>query len=94
VGAGGRCTNWPVRGVTPRQLRDPDRNIRAAIEILAYMQKTAGALYLAAYNGHASPASPYPAKVRAVEAAYRGEHQRSKSRRVRRLVALIRRVAP
>jgi hypothetical protein len=89
LGAGGRCTNWPVVGLTPRRLMEPVRNLRAAVQLLERKRQVARHSYLGAYNGSDSPASRYPAKVAAVADAYRGHESKQRSRRVRRLVRLI-----
>lgn len=87
-GKHGRCSNWPVRGLTPRTLMHPERNIRAAERLLERKRERAGARYLLAYNGASRP-NRYPERVRCLEAVFRGDTCKPRGRRMRRLVRLL-----
>jgi soluble lytic murein transglycosylase-like protein len=85
VGRLGRCTNWPVRGLTPRQLLEPRRNIMAGTQILADLHHGD----VAGYNGDHSGTDRYPRKVAAIAAALGGVEVRVRGRRLRELVRKI-----
>ena len=85
LGKRGRCTNWPVRGLTPAQLLEPRRNILAGTQILAEMHHGS----MAGYNGDSSGGDRYPRKVAAIMAALGGVEVRVKGARLRKLVKVI-----
>lgn len=85
VGRRGRCTNWPVRGLTPKQLLEPRRNIMAGTQILADLHHGD----MAGYNGDHSGTDRYPRKIAAIAAALGGVEVRVRGRRLRELVRKI-----
>ena len=85
VGRRGRCTNWPVRGLTPRQLLEPRRNIMAGAQILAELHHGDEA----GYNGDHSGTDRYPRKVAAIAASLGGVEVRVRGRRLRELVRKV-----
>ena len=89
VGPLGRCTNKPVKGLTPAQVMRPAVNIEKGAEILATLHGGD----LASYNGgpHAREHG-YPEKIRAILSALVGVEVKVKGRRMRELVRRIARV--
>ena len=63
----GRCTNGPARGLTPKQLLDPDASIRTAARVLAMH---GGRLHR--YNG-SQEKNGYGSRIAALVAAFGGE---------------------
>ena len=85
LGKHGRCANWPVRGMTPRQLLEPRRNIEAGAQILATLHHGD----LVGYNGDHSGGDRYPRKIAAIMAALGGVEVRVTGTRLRKLVRQI-----
>jgi hypothetical protein len=85
----GRCTNWPVRGLTVVQLQDVGTNISAAERLLAKKRRLGGARALDWYAGDKDGSSGYSANVAALVAAFGGVEVQVKSSRVRELVRKI-----
>lgn len=85
LGRHGRCTNWPVRGLTSAQLLEPRRNIQAGAQILAQLHGGS----MASYNGDHTHSDRYPRKVGAIMAALGGVEVRVKGARLRKLVRQI-----
>ena len=90
LGANHRCTNKPVKGMTPAQVLRPAVNIEKGAEILATLHGGD----LASYNGgpHARQHG-YSEKIRAILSALVGVEVKVKGKRMRELVRRIVRVA-
>jgi hypothetical protein len=73
---GGRCTNWPVKGLLPAQVRRVETNVLAGAKILAAKPK------LNDYNG----GKGYAEKVYAVAGALAGVRTKSPVKRIRKLI--------
>jgi Transglycosylase SLT domain len=90
LGPDGRCTNKPVKEMTPAQVMRPAVNIEKGAEILA----TLHAGNLASYNGGPNAREHgYPDKIRAILAALVGVEGRVKGKRLRELVRRIARAS-
>lgn len=85
VGADGRCSNKPVRGMTPAQVMRPGTNIEMGARILATLHGGD----LASYNTGRAGGTRYPQKVGAILAALGGVEVRVKGQRLRTLVRRI-----
>jgi hypothetical protein len=85
----GRCTNWPVRGLTVAALQDPRTNIMAAARVLAKKRARCGARALDCYAGDPDGSSGRTGDVRALVAAFAGVELQVKKARVRELVRKI-----
>lgn len=81
-----RCTNKPVKGMTPARLMDPTVNIDVGAQILATLHGGS----LVGYNGGPNAREHgYPAKVGAIMSALGGVEIRVKGHRMRELVKRI-----
>jgi hypothetical protein len=80
-----RCTNYPVRGLTTKQLLEPHRNIEAGARILADLHHGD----LASYNSGHPGGARYPTKVAAIISALGGVEVRVCGVRFRMLVRKI-----
>ena len=80
-----RCTNFPVRGLTTKQLLEPRRNIEAGARILAELHHGS----LSGYNGDKTGGDRYPKKIGAILAALSGVEVRVRGVRLRTLVRRI-----
>ena len=86
VGRGGRCTNKPVKGMTPAQVMRPATNIEKGAEILATLHGGD----LSGYNGGPNAREHgYPRKVGAILSALGGVEVKVKGSRLRKLVRQI-----
>ena len=86
LGTDGRCTNKPVRGMTPAQLMRPAINVDMGARILATLHHGS----LAGYNGGPNAREHgYPEKVAAIMAALGGVEVRVSGKRMRKLVRQI-----
>ena len=79
------CTNFPVRGLTAKQLLEPRRNIEAGTRILAELHHGS----LSGYNGDKTGGDRYPKKIAAILAALGGVEVKVKGARLRTLVRKI-----
>jgi hypothetical protein len=102
----GRCTNWPVAGMTLAELLEPVRNIEAAAKVLERKRAKSPKHYLRHYNGGTQERG-YAARIGVLAAAIGGKRgvlaaaiggkrvevkeSEPKWRRVRALVRMIRR---
>lgn len=79
LGNNGKCTNLPVKGLTPAKLMEPSRNIQAGVWILVNLHKGD----LASYNGgpHPRDSSHYLEKNSAILSALGGINVLAKHRR-------------
>lgn len=90
LGRGGRCLNWPVVGMTPAELTDPENNITVGVKILTEKKRVCGARWAACYNGDPDGSNRYGAKVLAMTAAMGGvEPTKGVGRRVRSLAKKV-----
>jgi len=85
LGSDGRCTNKPVKGMTPAQVMRPATNIEKGAEILATLHGG----NLASYNSGHKGDLRYPTKVSAILSALGGVEVRVRGVRLRTLVRRI-----
>ena len=85
LGSDGRCTNKPVKGMTPAQVMRPATNISKGAEILATLHGG----NLASYNSGHKGDLRYPTKVSAILSALGGVEVRVRGVRLRTLVRRI-----
>ena len=88
LGRGGRCTNWPVRGLTVVTLQDVAVNIKAGERVLQKKKRLLGKRFLRAYNGGTRDHG-YKERIHALMAALGGVRVESSSPRIRKLISQI-----
>lgn len=84
----GRCTNWPVRGLTIDELGDQAVNISAGERVLQKKKRLLGKRFLQGYNGETHDHG-YTASISAIMLALGGVEVKSPSPRIRKLVSQI-----
>jgi hypothetical protein len=90
LGLRGKCTNKPIKGMTPAQVMRPATNIEKSAEILATLHGGD----LSSYNGGPRAREHgYPEKIRAILSALVGVEVKVKGKRMRELVRRIVQVA-